>query len=44
MKTSTSTSVILKSFDLELKALLQQDLEHFKAIKENKRAHIKTAA
>ncbi len=44
MKTSTNTSVILKAIDLELKALLQKDIERFKMIKENKRATIKTAA
>jgi hypothetical protein len=38
MKTSTHTRVILKGIDLELKALLQQDLERFKMIKENKQA------
>lgn len=31
MKASTSTTVILKSIDLELKKLLQQDLAAFKA-------------
>ena len=44
MKTSTNTSVILKAIDLELKALLQQDIERFKMIQENKRALIKKAA
>jgi len=44
METSTNTVVILKSIDLELKALLQQDLERFKMMKENKQADIKTAA
>jgi uncharacterized small protein (DUF1192 family) len=33
MKASTTTTVILKSLDLELKALLQQDIERFKAAK-----------
>jgi hypothetical protein len=31
MKTSTKTTVLLKSIDLELKALLQNDLKAFKA-------------
>ncbi len=31
MKASTNTTVILKALDLELKALLQKDLAHFKA-------------
>jgi hypothetical protein len=44
MKTSTSTTVILKGIDLELRALLQRDLEHFKMIKENKQAMDKKAA
>ncbi len=44
MKTSTHTRVILKGIDLELKALLQQDLERFKIIRENKQAVVKTAA
>ena len=44
MKTSTNTSVILKSIDLELKALLQQDIERFKMTKENKEALVKNAA
>jgi hypothetical protein len=44
MKTSTDTSLILKSIDLELKALLQQDIERFKMMNENKRALVKKAA
>ncbi|MDB5007199.1 MAG: hypothetical protein JWQ84_2451 [Mucilaginibacter sp.] len=44
MKTSTHTSVLLKAIDLELKALLKQDLERFKAMQENKQAQIKKAA
>jgi len=44
MKTSTNTTVILKALDLELKALLQQDLERFKMNKENKQVAIKKAA
>ncbi|WP_258140459.1 hypothetical protein [Mucilaginibacter phenanthrenivorans] len=43
MKTSTKTTVILKAIDLELKALLQQDLERFKA-QSNKQAPVKQAA
>ncbi len=34
MKTSTNAGVILKSIDLELRALLQQDIERFKMIQE----------
>ncbi len=44
MKSSTSTTVILKAIDLELKASLQQDIERFKMIQENKQALIKKAA
>ena len=44
MKTSTKTTVILKAIDLELKALLQQDIEIFKMIKENKQGSMKKAA
>lgn len=43
MKTSTKTAVILKSIDLELKALLMKDLERFKD-KATKQAAIKQAA
>ena len=43
MKVSTKTTVILKSIDLELKALLQKDLEHFKA-QHSKQVVIKQAA
>nr|WP_213490414.1 hypothetical protein [Mucilaginibacter sp. Bleaf8] len=35
MNASTTTTVILKSLDLELKALLMQDIERFKASKNN---------
>jgi hypothetical protein len=31
MKNSTQTTVILKAFDLELKALLVKDLKNFKS-------------
>jgi hypothetical protein len=44
MKTSTNTRVILKAIDLELKALLQKDLELFKMNQENKQAQVKKAA
>lgn len=44
MKTSTKTHVVLKSIDLELKALLQQDIERFKLVKENSQPAIKKAA
>ena len=43
MKTSTKTTVILKAIDLELKALLQQDLERFK-VRSNKQVPVKQAA
>lgn len=43
MKTSAKTTVILKSIDLELKALLQQDIERFRA-QQTKQAAIKQAA
>lgn len=35
MKNAISTTVILKALDLELKAMLQQDLNQFKAAKQN---------
>jgi hypothetical protein len=44
MKTSTNATVISKAIDLELRMLLQQDLERFKMMKENKQASIKKAA
>jgi hypothetical protein len=45
MKTSsTRTSVILKSIDLELKAILQQDLELFKMAQQTKQVVINKAA
>ena len=43
MKASTKTTVILKAIDLELKALLQQDLERFK-MQHTKRVPVKQAA
>jgi hypothetical protein len=33
MKNSTKTTVILKALDMELKALIQADLERFKTIR-----------
>jgi hypothetical protein len=44
MKTLTKTHVVLKSIDLELKTLLQQDIERFKMTKENSQATVKKAA
>jgi hypothetical protein len=35
MKTSTQTSIILKAIDLELKAILLNDLKKFKTTKNN---------
>ncbi|WP_295796984.1 hypothetical protein [Mucilaginibacter sp.] len=43
MKTSTKTTVILKAIDLELKALLQKDLEIFK-MQHTKQVPVKQAA
>ena len=31
MKTSTNTIVLLKAFDMELRAMLKRDLQNFKA-------------
>jgi len=39
MKTSTKTIVILKSLDLELKSILQQDLQNFKTAQQSKNNH-----
>ena len=44
MKTSTNTTVILRLIDIQLKALLQQDLERFRMMQENKQSRIKKAA
>jgi hypothetical protein len=44
MKTATKTTVILKAIDLELKALLQNDLKQFRVNQENKQESIKVAA
>ena len=44
MKTSTNTTVILRLIDIQLKALLQQDLERFRMMQENKQSQIKKAA
>ncbi|HVW96916.1 MAG TPA: hypothetical protein VHA56_13180 [Mucilaginibacter sp.] len=43
MKTSAKTTVILKSIDLELKALLQQDIKRFR-MQHAKQALVKQAA
>ena len=43
MKNSTNTTVILKALDLELKALLQADLESFKVTRQ-KQSQVKQAA
>jgi hypothetical protein len=37
MKTSTKTTVILKAFDMQLKAMLKQDLQNFKAVVQNQK-------
>jgi|GEM_PF-1308157 len=34
MKTAITTTVILKTLDLELKTLLQQDLNRYKTVKQ----------
>ncbi|MDB4902351.1 MAG: hypothetical protein JWQ63_1632 [Mucilaginibacter sp.] len=44
MKTTTKTTVILKAIDLELRALLQKDIEQFKMNQENKQGPVKNAA
>ena len=44
MKTSTNQNVLLRSFDLELKALLQKDLQRMKMMQENKAVAVKAAA
>ena len=44
MKTSTNTTVILRLIDIQLKALLQQDLERFRMMQEYKQSPIKKAA
>jgi hypothetical protein len=44
MKTSTNITVILKLIDIQLKALLKEDIERFKMMKENTQAPVKTAA
>ncbi|GAB2984181.1 hypothetical protein GCM10027049_22290 [Mucilaginibacter puniceus] len=44
MKTSTKTTVILKAFDMKLKAMLQDDLKNFKAIQNQKNNYSKQAA
>lgn len=39
MKNSTQTTVILKALDMELKALIQADLNHFKAVRSGQKQH-----
>lgn len=36
MKTSTKTIVLLKAFDMELRALLKRDLQNFKTTQNTK--------
>ena len=44
MKTSTKTTVVLKAFDIKLRAMLQEDLKNFKAIQNQKNTYSKQAA
>ena len=44
MKTSTQTTVILKAFDAQLKAMLKQDLQNFKTVQNQKNNYSKQAA
>jgi hypothetical protein len=45
MKNSTKTTVILKSLDIELKALIMADLDHFKSARAGqKQQQVKQAA
>lgn len=44
MKISTKTTVILKAFDMKLRAILQEDLKHFKTIQYQKSNYSKQAA
>ncbi len=39
MKNSTKTTVILKALDMELKALIQSDLERFKTTRSGQKQH-----
>jgi hypothetical protein len=39
MKNSTQTTVILKALDMELKALIQADLNNFKAARSGQKQH-----
>ena len=39
MKNSTQTTVIIKALDMELKALIQADLENFKAARSSQKQH-----
>ncbi len=36
MKTSTKATVLLKAFDMELRAMLKRDLQNFKAAQNRK--------
>jgi hypothetical protein len=44
MKTSTKTTVILKAFDIKLRAMLQDDLKNFKANQSQKNNSYSKAA
>ena len=44
MKTSNKNTVILKAFDMKLRAMLQEDLKNFKAIQNQKNIYSKQAA
>ena len=44
MKNSAKTTVMLKAFDMKLKAMLQEDLKNFKAIQNRKNNFSKQAA
>ena len=44
MKTSTKNTVILKAFDMKLRAMLQEDLKSFRAIQNQKNNYSKQAA
>ena len=36
MKTSTKATVLLKAFDMELRAMLKKELQNFKAVQDRK--------
>jgi hypothetical protein len=44
MKNTTKTTVILKVLDMELKALIQEDLNQFKAARSNQKQQQVTQA